>query len=93
MPEPWLDALVDQILSEPVRNPPAYVAQYVYQGQTVYYVPPYCCDAMGRLYDTDGNVLCNPDGGFSGNGDGRCPDFFETREGGEILWNDPRETR
>jgi hypothetical protein len=89
----WLAALISQLENEPVRNPPAIIASYTYKGETVYYVPPYCCDAMSTLYDSEGNVLCSPDGGFTGAGDGGCADFFETRTDRKVVWEDPRQTR
>lgn len=59
--------------------------QYRYQGKTVYYVPPGCCDLPGMLYDDQGRLLCHPDGGFTGLGDRRCPDFADTRTDGRPL--------
>jgi hypothetical protein len=82
--------LIERMQAAPVANPPASVWKYQYQGRTVYYVPPSCCDVPSELYDADGNVLCGPDGGLTGTGDGRCPDFFETRTGDERVWQDPR---
>lgn len=73
MPE-WLRAL-----------PHKGAMQYRYQNQTVYYVPPGCCDLPGTLYDRQGNVLCHPDGGFTGLGDRRCPDFADKRTGGRPV--------
>lgn len=45
-----------------------------YQGKTVYYIPPKCCDIPSELYDENGKLICYPDGGFVG-GDGKCPGF------------------
>ena len=66
------------------------VARYEYRGGRVYYVPPRCCDVYGTLYDASGTILCHPDGGFTGDGDGRCPDFFEERRNEKIIWRDRR---
>jgi len=87
----WLNELIDQMELEPPANPPALVAEYTYQDQTVYYVPPSCCDVPSTLYDAEGNVLCHPDGGFTGAGDGLCTDFFDERADERIVWQDPRE--
>ncbi len=38
MPE-WLTALIRQSEAQPVANPPAFVAQYDYKGQSVYFLP------------------------------------------------------
>jgi len=86
----WLTALIEDLEKEPVANPPALVARYEYKGQVVYYLPPRCCDIWSNVYDDAGAIICHADGGFSGDGDGRCPDFFALRTGGKILWRDPR---
>jgi hypothetical protein len=59
----------------------------------VYYLPPRCCDIQGQVFNRAGGVICAPDGGLTGAGDGRCPDFFATRSDEEILWRDPRGVR
>lgn len=81
---------IRKIENEGVRNPPATVWQYKYNGKTVYYIPPYCCDATSELYDDKCNLLCRPDGGFSGGGDGKCPDFFANRTDEKLIWKDKR---
>ncbi len=86
----WLTALIRQSEEQPVANPPAFIARYEYQGQTVYFLPQRCCDIMGVLYRPDGSVACHPDGGFSGAGDGRCADFFRERRNEQIIWRDAR---
>jgi uncharacterized protein DUF6970 len=92
-PEPpptFVESLIRQLSTQPVANPPASITRYDYKGQVVYYVPPRCCDIRGDVYLTDGKLLCQPDGGFDGRGDGRCPDFFTTRRNEYIVWRDPR---
>lgn len=88
-----VNRLIDEILSEDVRNPPGSIWRYEYDGQEVYFVPQYCCDFFSMLYDSAGNVVCSPDGGIAGEGDGKCPDFFEKRTGEEHIWTDPRTDR
>ena len=63
----------------PVANPPASVTRYDYKGNTVYFVPQRCCDIFSDLYDAEGNIIGHPDGGITGQGDGRVPDFFQER--------------
>ena len=86
----WLTAVIRQLETQPVANPPAFVARYEYKGETVYFVPQRCCDVMSVLYRSDGVVMCQPDGGFTGKGDGQCPDFFAARRNEFIIWRDPR---
>ncbi len=87
---PWLDSLIARLESEPVANPPAYIARYRYRGRTVYYLPGRCCDVWSVLFEATGSVLCHPDGGISGGGDHRCTDFFAARTDERIIWRDSR---
>ena len=87
---PWIDALIARYEAEPVANPPQRILSYRYRGNTVYYVPPTCCDQPSTLYDEHGAVICAPDGGFSGRGDGQCPDFAARRSEEHVVWSDPR---
>jgi len=86
----WLSAVIAQMRDRPAANPPAVIARYVYNGQTVYFVPQRCCDIASVLYSATGSVICHPDGGFTGRGDGQCPDFFEQRKEEHIIWRDAR---
>jgi hypothetical protein len=91
-PEPpaAIAALIHDLETQPVRNPPALVARYDYAGQSVYYVPPHCCDFFGDLYDSSGQIICHPDGGIAGHGDGRCADFLNQKTNEAIIWRDER---
>ena len=86
----WLKALIRSFETDPEANPPTYIAQYEYKGQTVYYVPPRCCDIFSDLHDADGNIIGHPDGGITGQGDGRVPDFFDERTNEQVVWGDKR---
>src|SRR5262245_29307309 len=86
----WLASLIHELETQPVANPPAFIARYEYKGDTVYFVPQRCCDVMSVVYRSDGAVICRADGGFTGTGDGRCPDFFAERRSELIIWRDPR---
>lgn len=82
---------IDDIKAGGVWNPPAKVYSYTYNGETVYYFPARCCDIPSSLFDSDCNVICQPDGGFDGEGDGKCSDFFELRTDEKLIWEDTRE--
>lgn len=86
----FVKQLIVDIEATPAANSPGAIWKYRYEGRTVYYVPPSCCDVPSRLYDADGKVICGPDGGFTGKGDGKCPHFFERRSAGRQIWDDPR---
>ena len=86
----WVTRLIAKYASEPVGNPPQSIWRYEFKGQTVYYVPAQCCDRFSTLYNAAGTVICAPDGGFGGSGDGRCPDFVTKRTNEKLIWKDPR---
>lgn len=82
--------MIAGIAIDDVWNPPAKVYSYTYNGQTVYYIPQRCCDIPSEVYDENCELICHPDGGFSGRGDGRCDDFFDTRTDEKLIWEDER---
>ena len=88
--QPWLKSVIASIEQEPVWNPPARITRYMYKGTSVFYLAPHCCDIRSKLYDANGTVLCEPDGGITGKGDGKCDDFMATRTEEHLVWRDPR---
>src|SRR5690349_3674772 len=46
----------------------------IYAGEPVYLIPSPCCDKFDYLYDSRGFIVCAPSGGFTGRGDGNCPE-------------------
>ena len=85
----WLAAKLKGFEDSAAVNPPEFVASYTYQGHLVYYISPRCCDQYSVLYDSTGAELCAPDGGITGRGDGRCPEFVAQRTNEKILWRPP----
>lgn len=51
------------------------VSQWQVDGKIYYYYQLDCCDQYNYLYDEECNLVCAPDGGFGGTGDGNCPEF------------------
>jgi hypothetical protein len=88
----WLSEMIRELEEEAPANPPAKVYRYFYNDQEVYYLTSRCCDIPSKVYDVDGKLLCEPDGGITGKGDGRCPDFAETRTNETLIWEDKRES-
>ena len=86
----WLTALIKDLEKQPAANPPAFISRFDYRGQTVYYLPARCCDIPSNVYNAAGTIICHADGGLSGAGDGRCPDFLSTRKNETIVWRDQR---
>lgn len=81
---------IRKISKEQVRNPPATVWEWKVDGNTYYYITSGCCDQFNYLYDDNCNEVCAPDGGFSGRGDGNCPQFIGQIEK-TLIWEDDRK--
>jgi hypothetical protein len=74
-------------------SPPASVWRWEIEGESYYYVPPQCCDMPSELYDSDCNRICAPDGGITGQGDGRCPEgLIDSLDASSVtvIWTAPR---
>jgi len=87
---PWLKARIAEVLAERKRNPITRILRYDYEGQKVYYISAPCCDQFSNVYDTRGKLICQPDGGITGKGDGKCPDFEKRKTNEKLVWQDPR---
>jgi hypothetical protein len=86
----WVDQMIKELEKDPVANPPLSVWKYEYNGRVVYFVPAHCCDITSIVYDAEGNMVCAPDGGITGKGDGKCSDFFDQRTNEQLIWQDSR---
>jgi hypothetical protein len=86
----WLETRIQNHLAEKKQNPPIHIYRYQYNDQVVYFETAACCDQFSTLYDRRGKVLCHPEGGFTGRGDGQCPDFTKNRTSEMLVWQDPR---
>ena len=86
----WLQRRITEILAERKRTPLIRILSYEYDGQLVYFESAPCCDQYSVLYDPRGRVLCNPDGGLTGRGDGKCTDFDKKKTKETLVWQDPR---
>ena len=86
----WLQRHIQGILAERKRNPIIRIVRYQFEGETVYYESAPCCDQQSTLYDTKGGVLCHPEGGITGKGDGRCGNFDKRKTNEMLVWQDPR---
>lgn len=84
-----IDHKIESLKKERVRSPPAEVWEWKVDNSIYYYITSNCCDQYNLLHDNECNIICAPDGGNSGEGDGNCPNFS-----GTILktlrWKDPR---
>ena len=89
-PPAWLTQKIAVFQADRPANPPIKIYQYTYRGQSVYYETSRCCDIPGQVFSVEGQQLCQPDGGYTGKGDGKCTDFFETRTNETLIWEDTR---
>lgn len=77
---------IDSFKLKEAHEMPQRVVEYTYKGKKVYYVVMPCCDFFNEVYDDACNYLGAPDGGFTGKGDGKIPDFLETATIGKVVW-------
>jgi hypothetical protein len=81
-----LEAKLKAMASDPTQGSPLSVTRFTYKQQTVYYVVAPCCDKMNVVYDSACNIVGHPDGGFTGRGDGKMPDFRKEAANEKVIW-------
>jgi hypothetical protein len=86
----WLQSRIQNILATRKRNPIIRISRYQFEGETVYYETAPCCDQQSTLYDVKGKILCHPEGGITGKGDGKCSNFDKRKTNEQLVWQDPR---
>ncbi|WP_292993972.1 hypothetical protein [Nitrosomonas sp.] len=86
----WLMQKIDGFIKESATDRPLFIRQFGYKGTVVYHFTSQCCDQFNYLYDVAGSIICAPDGGFSGGGDGLCPDFANASTAGTVIWEDTK---
>lgn len=77
---------IDSFKFKAVHEQPGKVVEYMYKGKRVYYIEMPCCDFFNEVYDDKCNFLGSPDGGFTGKGDGKLPDFYKKVTGEKLIW-------
>lgn len=81
---------IESFKKEPKQNPPRSVTEYTYRGKKVYYITSPCCDQFSDVLDSNCNLLGHPDGGITGKGDGKLPNFASEITNETLLWKDDR---
>ncbi|WP_111709674.1 DUF6970 domain-containing protein [Lutibacter citreus] len=81
---------IETIMNNNVTNPPTEVWKWVDNGATYFHITSDCCDQYNYLYNKNCKVLCSPDGGFTGKGDGNCP-VFTSNIVKTLVWQDDRK--
>lgn len=77
---------IDSFKTVQKHEQPQKVVEYQYKGKKVYYVVMPCCDFFNEVYDDKCKLLGSPDGGFTGKGDGKLPDFFKEAKNEKLIW-------
>ena len=80
---------IEEIIDNEASNPPTQVWKWEVDNQIYYYITSDCCDQFNYLYTENCDILCAPDGGITGNGDGNCPDFTSALKK-TLIWEDKR---
>lgn len=87
---PCIKNKIDSFKLKEAHEKPQRVLEYMYKGKAVYYVVMPCCDFYNEVYDDKCNFLGAPDGGFTGKGDGKIPDFFAEAKNEKLVWGTPK---
>jgi hypothetical protein len=81
---------IRQILNDNGKNIPSdlpiRIDQYTWISRTVYLFTADCCDQFNTVYDDSCKAICAPSGGFTGKGDGKCPDFEKEAKFVKMVW-------
>jgi len=81
---------INQLIDEAVKNPPTQIWKWEVDGETYFYITSDCCDQFNYLYSKNCEIVCAPDGGITGNGDGNCP-TFTSEITKTLIWEDNRK--
>lgn len=83
---------IETLKNQPLQNPPAEVWEWKDEKSTSYYITSDCCDQFNYLFSDNCETVCAPDGGFTGKGDQKCPEFLgELKK--TLIWKDQREVK
>lgn len=83
-----IEEMIKKISGTEKHLRPSKIYSYLYKGKTVYYIIAPCCDNFNELYDSECKLLGNPDGGFTGRGDGKFPDWEAEKKDEKLIWED-----
>ena len=85
-----IETKILEIKKSDIQNPPAKVWKWEVDGDIYYYLTSDCCDQYSYLYNENCEIVCAPDGGITGNGDGKCP-VFTNKIVKTLVWEDERK--
>lgn len=85
----WLIERIRGYEAASTREAPSQIWRLRHGGRRAYFVLSPCCDQYDPLWDEKGREICNPSGGFTGRGDGRCPRPVDVGTHVELVWSHP----
>lgn len=85
----WLQLRIDEFETGPARAAPIAIWQITSKGKAAYFFVAPCCDRYNPLYGESGQLLCHPNGGIHGRGDGECPQPADLRTPVSFIWSHP----
>ena len=91
LPE-WLRIKIAQFEASPADRAPLGVWRITHNGQPAFYLLSPCCDQYNPLFSAKGSEICNPSGGFTGRGDGKCPKPMDQGTKAALVWSHPAST-
>ena len=86
-----LQERIGEMAKDPSEGSPLKITLYTYHEQKVYYMVSPCCDKYNIVFDKSCTILGYPDGGFTGRGDGKMPDFFKEATDPKVVWELKKE--
>jgi hypothetical protein len=82
---------IEEIKLAALTNPPTKMRLWKHEGTSYYYITPHAGDVPSQLITANCENVCQPDGGFAGKGDGKCPDFVTKKQYTDaLIWEDQR---
>jgi hypothetical protein len=91
LPE-WLRMKIGQFQALPADRAPLGVWRITHNGRPAFYLHSACCDQYNPLFSAEGSEICNPSGGFTGRGDGKCPQPMDRGTKATLIWTHPAAT-
>ncbi len=81
-----LQKLLESYAKSHDNEKPAQIEKWTVDSAIYYHVFPKGADRYSELYNSDLELICHPEGGMVGTGDGKCPDWAKTVKNKEIIW-------
>ena len=88
LPE-WLRMKIGEFETLPADRAPLGIWRITHNGQPAFYLVSPCCDQYNPLFSVEGSEICNPSGGFTGKGDGKCPKPMDQGTRAALVWSHP----